>query len=100
MEKKYAILNYLYQWHVGQANAISGLSLGRVFGVSDRTIYRYVSDLRYDGYPVRSCHKGYYYRCDSPADAKIIYFNRVAEQPASPRQTNSMDVNLHIQLSI
>lgn len=72
MNKEKEIFDYLSANHIGKANAVHSKVLEKHFGISSRTIRRYIGLLRKSGIPICSDDKGYWFGADSKEVNKTI----------------------------
>lgn len=72
MNKEKEIYDYLAGNHIGKANAVHSKVLEKHFGISSRTIRRYIGLLRKSGIPICSDDSGYWIGADSKEVNKTI----------------------------
>lgn len=60
MNKEKEIYNYLSSNYIGKANAVHSKVLEKHFGISSRTVRRYIGLLRKSGIPICSDDTGYW----------------------------------------
>ena len=61
MDKKEDVRDYLKNNHKGKDKAVFSNELEQLFSLDGRSVRRIISELRKEGCPICSDHKGYYY---------------------------------------
>ena len=86
MNKRDAICDYLKKNHTGASKAVHSDTLEQLFSCTGRSLRRYVSSLRQDGYPICSDETGYYY-ADNQQEINdtICRLNELATKIANAR---------------
>ena len=72
MNKEKEIYDYLSCNHIGKANVVHSKAIEKHFGISSRTVRRYIGLLRKSGIPVCSDDSGYWIGADSKEVNKTI----------------------------
>ncbi len=63
--KREQLHSYLQHSYHGKANAVSGVNLAKIMGVSGNELRRLVNRLRREGIPVASSSSGYFYAANA-----------------------------------